>query len=519
MSQYFAKDVLESNDDHIYYNIALTNNTDVAIPAKFQQSRTDTIVQNPNEYYLSVVRFLLPTSSIPIFEFEDGTYSITFSATVSNKTYTQQSFVLYINPVVSYDISNRNIYTYESFIHMINVAFATGLLALNKQITDDGKSVITYNPPFLKFDPVTKLITLYAEIAGYLPEAQSTGQTPVIIWLNTKLFQFLSSFSNFYNGSSTSINPLATDGKNYQLLLNISENIVPGVVPPIIYIVHVSASNNKIDFKEGGGAQLTGTIASPVAGYYNSMTDLCNAIQTAMNTAPGVTYTFGVYWDFVTHKVNIFSYNGAFTLLFGTGTNVATSIAPFIGFLNNDDTSTPGLGVANRVTADTTTGVFDAISSVQEYNTLFAWNELRSISFTTTTIPVQHEYLPGTNPNSGLQIFSSVLTDFQINVSDAPEARSFIQYIPSAEYRLVSLGGTTPLKIFDMNAQWVDNLQVSHQIYLPPYQSMTMKLLFRRKIFNLGYNPVVSYSNFQKELEFERERKEGRGIKQRKSRQ
>jgi hypothetical protein len=299
----------------------------------------------------------------------------------------------------------------------------------------------------------------------------------------------MDSFQSFYNGSDTSINPNATSGRNYQLIVELKgENIESKVVPPTEYIIHVNNNNHSIDFKENGGAERTGTIAAPPNGsYYENMTDLCDAIQVAMNTAPSATLTYNVYWDFVTHLVTIFTYDNNFELLFGTGTNKATSIAPFIGFNGSDVSSAVSLN-GFIVRANSTTGVFDAIKSIQEYNTLFAWNSLRSISFTSSSIPVQQELLPGSDPTLGLQISSPILTDFQIDVSESPEARSFIQYVPSSEYRLVSLGGTTPLRVMDMNITWIDNLQVAHQVYIPPFQTVSVKILFRKKSFNIGYN-------------------------------
>lgn len=501
LSQSFIKNIEESNDDHIYYNMVLTNNTNKYIPATFQQSRTDSILQNPNEYYLSIIRFLIPTGSIPIFEFKDNTYSVSLSYYSEEKdvTYVQQTFVVYDPNLIAYD-SSRGIYSYNVFIDMINKAFSDCLEALNIQLVTAGVVRKTFVSPFMKFDPLTKLITLYAEISGYLESANPNSYV-VEVWMNTALQSFFPSFELFYNGSDTSVNPDATFGRNFFFILHSNSFNIEADIPYPYFDLHVSNQapneNDHIDFKEGSGSQLTGSIfvnSDPMIHerIFKNMSDLCLAIQIAMNAAPGATYKYQVEWDYTDHKVIVYSYNGAFTLLFGTGTNKATSIAPFIGFKDLDVTSSQGLGVNNIATADTETGVFDSISSVQEYNTMFAWNSLRSITFTTTTIPIQHEYLPGANPTLGLQLFSSILTDFQVDVSEAPEARSFVQYVPQSEYRLVSLGGTTPLRTLDMNLSWVDNLQASHQIYIPPYQSMSSKILFRRKAFN-GISKHINY--------------------------
>lgn len=87
------------------------------------------------------------------------------------------------------------------------------------------------------------------------------------------------------------------------------------------FTVDVDATNNKLDFDEGG-AELTATLAS---GNYTLAT-LATEIQTKMNTAGG-TYTVSV-------EDNVFTIAGsqAFSLHTSSGTNIDTSIFSHIGF-------------------------------------------------------------------------------------------------------------------------------------------------------------------------------------------
>ena len=88
----------------------------------------------------------------------------------------------------------------------------------------------------------------------------------------------------------------------------------------------IYATNNKINFHEGGG-ELTGTLTF---GWYSADT-LCTEIKDAMDDAAGSAETYTVEYLEGTNKFKI-SATGAFTILWQTGTNSATSVGTIIGF-------------------------------------------------------------------------------------------------------------------------------------------------------------------------------------------
>ena len=64
----FTKKVDDS--DHVYYNLVLNNPNNVlnkSIPAQFNETRSTSILENPSDYTLSVIRFSLSKVEIPIF--------------------------------------------------------------------------------------------------------------------------------------------------------------------------------------------------------------------------------------------------------------------------------------------------------------------------------------------------------------------------------------------------------------------------------------------------------------------
>lgn len=101
--------------------------------------------------------------------------------------------------------------------------------------------------------------------------------------------------------------------------------------------ITIDATNNLIDFQEGGGALLA-TVAS--AEYLLDTPEhiaiLTTAIKTALDTAGGLTYT--VSYSQSTNKFTIAG-SSNFSLLFATGANIATDIAETIGFTAADKTT------------------------------------------------------------------------------------------------------------------------------------------------------------------------------------
>jgi hypothetical protein len=114
----------------------------------------------------------------------------------------------------------------------------------------------------------------------------------------------------------------------------------------------------------------------------------------------------------------------------------------------------------------------------QEYSTLYLWNDFSSVVITSSTIPVNKEYLPKINGQINVQ---PILTDFQPNVNLGPDAKSTLQYIPPGEYRMIDLVSDTPLNQFQFSVYWTDHTQSLYPLQLSPTDYVSIKILFRRK--------------------------------------
>ena len=131
------------------------------------------------------------------------------------------------------------------------------------------------------------------------------------------------------------------------------------------------------------------------------------------------------------------------------------------------------------------------IKLTQEYPTISNWTPISSIVFLSNTLPINHSQL--SSPiiiNNGILVssgendaFASIITDL---VSDELCYRPNLLYTPSGEYRLIDLRGNQPLNHIDISVYWKDKYGRLNQFYLFSGGSCTIKLLFRKKAFNLS---------------------------------
>ncbi len=151
---------IKKNGDYIYYNISVAHDDRIAPngePTKliFSETRDDAILENPSEYVGSVVRFTIPSNTIPLTRIyiqpSPNTninltrYSVTLQYTPTNQYY--QTYLEYIPqdntakiPPAVYENGTPNyveygqyyfIYSQQQFLDMINLAFIRSLSKLN----------------------------------------------------------------------------------------------------------------------------------------------------------------------------------------------------------------------------------------------------------------------------------------------------------------------------------------------------------------------------------------------------
>jgi hypothetical protein len=200
--------------DHIYYDLNVTNNNTTNLSAttpalQFNEIRSSTFLQNPSDYYLSIVRFQVDTTSLPLFVPQvDITqanpnqliYRITLSYGVNSVSvpiiFSPQDLTLSAPTAPFTADAYRNPYYYvyniQSFIFdSLNVAFQTAVTQLNAIVP-----LPSTNAPFIEFDPFTNYCILNADTLGY----NETLATPIKIFFNANLYQLFNSFTATFTG-------------------------------------------------------------------------------------------------------------------------------------------------------------------------------------------------------------------------------------------------------------------------------------------------------------------------------
>lgn len=182
--------VNDYGEENVYYNIRIENDQEVPINANFSENRVQPILDKPDHYELAVVRFTIPAYAIPIMFFRDdtGEYKDEFySITMSYDGHDENERLIFIpNDDGTPDIypGKKAIWFYQELVDSLNNALSTAFtnMKIAKPLAPPTEA------PFMTFDPVTQLFSLYAE---QLYDTDSL--TPTIeIFMNPILFKLFS---------------------------------------------------------------------------------------------------------------------------------------------------------------------------------------------------------------------------------------------------------------------------------------------------------------------------------------
>ena len=135
----------------------------------------------------------------------------------------------------------------------------------------------------------------------------------------------------------------------------------------------------------------------------------------------------------------------------------------------------------------------DFYMNLQEYpSTDTLWSPIGGIVFTTSLLPIVNEYTGEplrfgesndiTN-NTSANEFTPIITDIALALSSANSYKGFMEYVPSAEYRMMSLTQSkTEIKNIDIRVFWRDRLSNTlNPVRMYPQSSISVKIMFRKK--------------------------------------
>jgi len=451
-----------TDPNHLYYDLQLLNNDTVGageiLPVRFTETRTSTILSNPSEYFLSIQRFNLDTPSLPVFLPQVETRTDVHFNTANDPNQLVYKMAVYIwgsatQPLYrsveysnQYDVTVRVptppfnaetlsdpyyfVYQYRDFIDMLNVCLQN--ICKNQELD--------LAPPFIDINSQNQISVFFPQLTSVntgspgsvvVPETNNiwnddpsaTGKACLAI--NSPLWALLNSLQTRYINSLNQIQ--ATSPTAGQV-----PAFTPFTDPTTLagwYIVKVNP------------VESPATFPAPTPTVYN-----CN--QT------------GGYPAFGQHYLTL----------------EASTTFPFLSNLYVSK------GV-NSFSVNTT-----------PYSPCPVWNCVRTLIFTTALMPITNELVatplilnsnPKLDSNEANNNFSPIITDLEIPLTRGDETKPTITYSPLAEYRLIDLQSNAPINGIEISIFWKDQYGYQHQFVLEPGCNASIKLLFRKKIFNL----------------------------------
>lgn len=373
----------QTRDQHIYLDLTISNGDHFPIPAKYAEIRSSSVIENPEEYHLSVERFSIPAQMINLLNFGPGSQSIpSHSPSGSSNSITifytgvyQQTFLSLPTPVdytgstlqnslpfglnVSpLSISGTYLNFYQSFADSTNQAIS----AAENQIKNNCPTYNVDFTPFINYEPQTNLFRLNSP-RQYNVLISNSPQ----LWMNAHLFTYYQSFQSIANNIQTQLNATGCD---YRLKIKNNGGLV-------------------------GGNQGIALIELP---------DL-------------------------------------------TGTQIT------------------------------------GITQVQEFPTLYNFNDFKRIVMLTNDIPVTPTIISNLDQtNTILEPTRQVFNTFEVQGDAGFDIRSNLQFVLVGPRRYLDLQGNDPLRKLNIDIYWEDNAQNLIPIYIPAHDSINLLCQLTKKI-------------------------------------
>jgi len=425
---------------HIYYDINVLNNdkrgSGASIPVVFTETRNDVILRNPSEYFMTVTRFTLDTPSLPLF--------CPLIETISNNE----------------ENINQTIY---------KLAYGLGETAPN--FTTEKNRVVT-----VIFKP--------QDLAANIPTFAQVEAN------NIRDYYYINSYQAFI------------DMINATFLSKVAGQIASDRLP--FWTFNKTSNKASIIFPQPtgltdaqgpiwGGDYETSTSNTQYYLYLNApLYNLFSSFQAEYVETIKVQVSPGSYKD---------DSSGWYRLTINPAnknSNYTDTIVP--NYSNILGVNTVGKDIAypfhNNSFFNAAIDSFTVFE--QDYPTTPLWNPVQAIVFTTALMPIQNELIASpqiyndpalaaqiSNTSGNNRNFAPVLTDIEVPLTRGDETKPQIYYAPTAEYRLTDLQSNNPINNIQVTIFWRDNYGTLHPFLLDAGCTSTLKILFRKKIFNL----------------------------------
>jgi hypothetical protein len=420
---------VKKHADLVYYNITIPHNDAQGLgpnPAVFQEVRSLPLFEgSPSDYDMSIIRFSIPSNFIPILLFPIQPYPNT------NPNLSTMSVTLSYNGV---DEQTYLIYTPENLYIPVPPPPASNEGSI-RYLYSTYYSIFSYQ---IMLDMInTALETSYnnllATFGGSPPANFPT--TPPFMALNSATGIFTLYAQTLYNSRQTP--PYC------QIYFNgILNTLFDGAFNTLFYQYNSPNGKDVLYLIENEG------------------TNLVQVIPPSFSQIP-------ISWNRTTAYV--------------IGNIVNWSNVYWIATVNN----TGSEPTASNVNWNVYEGFYSYASNA-EFNCQPLWFTIENIIITSGSLPIRYEWLSSqkqliSGTESTNENFFRIVTDFNIDITEGSETRTFINYLPTAEYRRIDLIGNTPIYNIDIQLYWKDFYDNIYPIVIPIHSQVTIKVLFERK--------------------------------------
>jgi hypothetical protein len=425
----------ENSPDQVYYDVTISNfQSQNTIPPVFyyNESRTVPFVNCPEDYYLSIVRFSVDTGTIPLF----------LPSIVPNQS----------DP-------DKTIYTIT--------------------LTYKGDNGVTYT------SGTTHIVWVPQDTS--IPKPEAPNLTPNKLQIDGTGYYCCYSYQYLATLVNTAFK-LALD----RLVIAVNAGIGAGSGGMPVYTIWDSSTSTAIPLQsdtlppifQWDTSSDTATIFAIPQYDLNPAVNPGTSPVLSGNEPIKIFFNAPLFGLFNSFPSTIFGYS-----TFGGHTNFQISVVNQGGL--NTSLITPPL--YDTIETGLRPVSIPYISVYQETSTISSLSPVTAIVFTSNTMPITPNQVSnpvilsdnqqlGTSTNNAN--FANIITDL---VSETGSYRPSLVYTPSAQYRLVSLNGNTPLYNLD--------LQIFYRLRngdLVPFRlasggSVTVKLAFLKKD-NVGTN-------------------------------
>lgn len=222
-----------------------------------------------------------------------------------------------------------------------------------------------------------------------------------------------------------------------------------------------------------------------ISDYYNvfsisqMITLFNNTLATAI-TAAGLVGSTAVYSYNSTTQLITLTVNASF-LASGASIFMNDACENFLASFQLYENNNPTVG-------DDFYHVITTATTVEDYNAMSLWFDLRRILVTSNSLPVRFESVPAQNEpggiGNGLVSYQPILTDFIVALDDVNTASCIAVYNPSAQYRLIDMTSHTPINKVQISLLYVDKFGNQFPIKLDSSQSASVKLgMFHKSLY------------------------------------